>query len=311
MNKAIKACTLLGMAGLIGTAQLTLADGGCEPQDYVDGRPQFNRAQAAEKAGSFDEAYKIGKWLTEGCVSGVDSGQAVALAKRAAHQQGLQDEQQGRFLEAADWFRTKQWHDNVISHEDIDRVMMKSARTSADPDVFQTSHYYFQERKLGREDPRLQELINIAKTNGERELANEAKAFTPLRDTLAELSRASSWFKYVDSGVNKVFDRATQRGDSLVREEAPGPFERALEYYRHVENTAKENELRDRANRLGDVHAGKGEDALALRYYEIAARGDKAEQFRQKSEARQEKNETQRKKTFADGQKSLEEELGF
>ncbi len=312
MNKTLMMSVVFGVAGLMSAAQLTLADSQCQPHDYFDGKPYVKRAKAAEQAGRFKDAYKEAKLSTGECATGVDDTQANALMARVAHKQGLLDEKRGGFLEAADWFEKAQGLDDIKNYDDIDRVMMKYARSApTDLKVFEKAHGHFTNRHLGPGDPNMKELQRIALANGEKELAGEAKAFTPLRDTRQELSRARDWLQYVDGGKQKVFDRATQRGDSLAKDDAPGPFERALEYYRQVQNTQKEKQLQDRANRLGDAHAGKGEDAVALRYYRIAGRDDKGDKFEKETDTKREKAETQRKKEFKKGQDSLEKELGL
>ncbi len=58
MNKTLMMSVVFGVAGLMSGAQLTLADSQCQPHDYYDGKPYFKRAEAAEQAGRFKDAYK-------------------------------------------------------------------------------------------------------------------------------------------------------------------------------------------------------------------------------------------------------------
>jgi hypothetical protein len=294
-------------AGLLGAIQIAQADG-CRREEEFDARPIMKRAQDAEQAGRFKDAHaETRRIYQEPCATGVDDRQIKTFRTRVARKQAELDEKQGRFADAADWFGKTE------SYADVDRVMMKHAKSApTDLRVFGGAFNYFDRgRQAGRSEAHVAELKKMAAANGERELANEEKRFTPLRTTTDELEKARDWYRYVDGGEKKVLDRAVKRGDTLAKDDAVGPLERALAYYRYAHDAAKEKQVKDRAAKLGDTHAGKGEHALAVRYYELAGQNEKARQLGARAEAQQQKSETQRKQQFDKDQKALEKELGL
>jgi hypothetical protein len=194
-----------------------------------------------------------------------------------------------------------------------DRAMLKFAHAAPqDLKVFKKAFAFFNGgRPGGRSEAHLKEVRKIAAANGERELAGEDKTFSPVRDTQEELTRARDWLLYVDGGEKQVFERAVRRGDALARDDAAGPLERALAYYRFARHAAKEKALRDRAARLGEQHAAKGDSALAVRYFELAGQKGKAAQLAGDVKAQEKKAETRRRQAFDKDTKSLEKDLGL
>jgi tetratricopeptide (TPR) repeat protein len=278
-------------------------DGGCEKADLVSGRAFVNRALAAERNGNYLVAMAEIRRVPA-CAPDVNFEQLATLRLHVARRLGEQEEKGGRFKDAAAWFQEA---DRPV---DVDRVMDEWGKSAShDPDVFEKVYRYFEN---GRPNPaRLAELRRIAVRNADEELANEDKAFTRFRDTTDLLDKARHWLRYVEGGEMKVMERAVLRGDTLAKQESPGTFESALTYYRYAEDQQREALLRDRALGLAEAHERQGESALAIQYYEIGGRRDKADVLRKQTRTQMQKDERARKKKFATDQKALEKELGF
>jgi hypothetical protein len=116
---------------------------------------------------------------------------------------------------------------------------------------------------------------------------------------------------YAGSGSGKVFERAEKRGDTLAADDARRSIENAIAYYEFAEKPQKARGVRDRARKLGDEHARKGENRLAVEFYQIAGDSSKAEALEKKSEAEKQKSESARQDKFKKDQQSLEKELGL
>jgi hypothetical protein len=298
-------CLVPGVAALVlfaGCLPPAFADG-CGKEDLGSGRPFVSRAQAAENSGNFKAAFDAIRHVPA-CAPDVDFKQLNAMRLRVARRLGGQEEKQGRYESAAHWFR------DAESLEDADRAMDEWGKSaSRDPDVFEKVFRYFDNGRP--DDARLKELRRIAAHNANEELANEDKAFPVARDTTDLLNRARRWMRYVEGGEKKVLDRAAARGDARAKDESPATFQSALAYYRYARDTQRESRLRDRAVALAEAHERKGEPALAVQYYQIAGRHDKASTLQKQTRAQVQKDESTRKKNFATDQKALEKELGF
>ncbi len=307
--RTIAWCRLaLALGGLLaGLSAAVRADDVCEEREKFDGRPYVQRAQTAEQAGRFKEAHAEASKAMSVCARQIDAAQVQAMTRRLAGKIGEQEERAGRPEEAARWYLQAE------RVPDADRAMLKHAQAaSQNPAAFHKAWSYFDRgRPGGRSASHIEELRKIAAANGERELAAEGKHFTPLRDTLDELGRARDWLRYVDRGEERVNARAVARGDALARDDAPGPLERALPYYRFAGDAAREKALRERAGRLGDAAAAKGDAAAAVRYYELAGLTGKAAQLARNVKAQEQKAEAKRRQAFDKDTKALEKELGL
>lgn len=185
----------------------------------------------------------------------------------------------------------------------------------------------------------LKELENIALRNIDEELVQEEKAFNkkempfeqknkPVMESLEHLIIARDWYNlFGDLRQNKAVERAEKRGDVLSKDDKPQSLANARDYYGFAEDGEKARKVIEKANRLGDAHAKKGDYATAMAYYYISDTGEnearikemesrlekeneKKEQDRQRAIKEMMKNENKQKE-FKKGQEELEKELGF
>jgi hypothetical protein len=98
-----------------------------------------------------------------------------------------------------------------------------------------------------------------------------------------------------------------QRGDALLAENTVRSIELAMEYYHFADNQAKAKQAQERAGKLGDDAARKGEHGLAARYYGLS--GDRTKM--KAVEKQKEKTESKRQDQFKKDQQALEKELGL
>ena len=302
--KGLPCAGMLALALFAGFLSPAFGDGGCEKADLGSGRPFLNRAQAAEKHGDFEGAFKEIRRVPA-CAPDVDFKQLSAMRLRMARRAGEQAEKAGRYESAANWYREGE------SQQDQDRAMDKWGKSATrDLAVFEKVYRYFEN---GRQNAaRVAELRRIAARNADEELANEDKAFPDaLHSTTDILDKAREWLRYTDVGEKKAYDRAAMRGDTLARDESPETFRRAFSYYRYANDSRRESALKDRASKLGEASERKGEPLVAAQYYDIAGNHDKSEALRKRTAAQMQKDETVRKKKFSADQKALEKELGL
>jgi hypothetical protein len=306
------------MAAMMGATQLALADSDCNASNTTDGRPYFKRAQAAEQAGRFKDAFKEANTLLEGdCFTGYDSREVRALLNRVLNKQGSLSEKQGRLDEAFDnYIRSYRYEDqDKIKYTDADRVKMKQVNASPrDRQVVSGAIAYFQGRndRIGQDGARVTELRQLAAKNADFELANEEKAFSARKESFDELGKAKDWLYLVgESAAKKVRDRAEQRGDTLAKEDIYRHLENAKRYFSFAEAKQKEKALQDKALRLAQEHEKKGEINQAKDFYSLAGESAKGNELQAKSDAQHKKSEDKRQKQFKKGQDDLEKELGL
>lgn len=295
-------------AGIVcWTAPAAYADGEvCTEKEKKIAEGTLRKAEEAEKAGRTQEAYKA---ATQGipfldCASNPYK-RRDGMIERTSRKLGTEAENAGRFGEAFEYYRAPQRY--IRSDSDpgnADRAMLKHAKARPNEyKVVSEAAAYFAQRNLSSS---LKEVRGIAKRGGDEMLAKEEKAFAARRDSLDILVSAREWLDLV--GESRTANaRAEQRGDTLLADGSFRSVERAFSYFDFTENKKKLAAAKDRARTLGDQHAGKGDHALAAKFYELS--GDEAKAAA--VEKQKEKAETTRQEKFKKGQKSLEKELGF
>lgn len=301
IRKITTACILsVGLAGL--TLPLAFADG-CPDQEIAAETQKMKKAEDGEKAGKLREAFNAAKTVAWECL-GHDAGKRrEALIKRVGRTLGDQEEKQGRLKEAFDWYQASGLE------ADADRVMLKQA--NAKPDDTNAVGGAIEHFKRRNNEARVKELRGLASRNVDKWLAAEDKAFAARKDSREELGMARNWVYYAGEGSGKVAERAEKRGDTLAADNARRPIENAIAYYEFAEKPQKVKSVRDKAHKLGDEHAGKGENKLAVEFYQIAGDNTKATALEKKSAAEKQKAESARQGKFDKDQKALEKELGL
>ncbi len=301
MRKIISVCILsAGLAGL--TAPLAFADG-CPDKEIAAETLKMKKAEDSEKAGKLKEAFNAAKTVAWECLGNDAGKRRDALIQRTGRALGDREEKQGRFKEAFDWYQAS----NLDA--DADRVMLKQA--NAKPDDTNTVARAIEHFKRRNDETHVKEMRGIASRNADKWLAAEDKAFAARKDSRDELGKAKDWAYYSGSGFGKVFERAEKRGDTLATDDARRSIENAVAYYEFAEKPQKAKGVRDKARKLGDAHAGKGENKLAVDYYNLAGDNAKARELDKKSEAERKKTESTRQDKFKKDQQSLEKELGL
>jgi hypothetical protein len=306
------------IAGMVGETQLALADSECNASNTTDGRPYFKRAQAAEQAGRFKEAFKEANTLqVENCLSGYDNTEVRALLSRVLNKQGALSEKQGRLDEAFDnYIRSYQYEEqDKIKYADADRVKMKQVNASPrDRKVVSGAIAYFRGRndRTGQDGARVTELHQLAAKNADLEFTNEAKAFAARKESFTELESAKDWLVLIgDAEVKKMRERAEQRGDTLAKEDTLRYLENAKHYFSIAEAKKKEQMVKDKALRLAQAHEKNGEITQATGFYSLAGDSAKGNELQSRSDAQHKKSEEKRQKQFNKGQDDLEKQLGM
>lgn len=296
---AISACAAL-------LAPSAFADGeGCTASQTASSDGQLKKAEAAEKAGRDQEAYKI---VTQQIRFLECAGNAYkrrdGLLERTSRKLGMAAEKAGQYGEAHTYFITPYRNRVDYPLADADRAMLKHAK--ANPEnykIVSQALSYFD----GREGkPHFKDVRGLAGTAGSNALAKEEKSFATRRDTLNELQTAKQWLDLSGEG-KRAHARAEQRGDTVLSEGTVRSVELAMQYYSFADNKTKEKQAQQRAAKLGDEAARKGDDGLAARFYELSGDQSKLEAV----EKQKAKTENRRQDKFKQDQKSLEKELGL
>jgi len=297
-TRAALVCLLV--AGIPPAAR---ADSLCESdKDARAAEAQVARARALEEQGKWAAASDAAGRVNVDCAR--SPPQVKALRQRTARKAGEEAERKPD-LEAA--FR---WYQVAESLADADR--MKLAQVKADPGsekVVSGGLAWFRQRG---EEKGLVEVRAVAGRNAERALADEEKAFASVaRDSQAELGRAMTWFRHAGAGEERALQRAEKRGDQLAAEDTRKDLRGALAYYRLAGKEAKGQGVREKARRLGEAHARKGEAAVAADFFAIAGDQARATETRRAGEAEAQQAEKKRQKGFEKDQAALEKELGL
>ena len=294
----------LVIAGVVGLwSSAAWADSLCpERSKQAAADAQVKRAEDLERAGKAREAYGAAEKADPDCVT--DSQRYDALKKRAARAVGADEEKKSRFKEAFDWYERAQ------STADAGRMQRKLVETTPD-DINTVSHaidfFVRQQDSVQEKALRAHALKNVDKA-----LVEEEKQFASVsKDSLEELGRARNWSSYAKAGEERIRARAAKRGDALALEEGRKFLSLALKYYNTAGQPDKEQKVREKARTLAKQYESKGEGVVAAEYYAIAGDSGKATTVQKQTEARDQKAEESRKKTFKKEQGDLEKALGF
>lgn len=287
---------------------------------YTNVSAFMKQARTDEKAGRYRDAYaSIQRIDKTECPSNYDVDEFHAIKKRLNLKFGEQAEKEAHFYpEAAKYFHAAE------SFADEDRVMMKYARSApTNIKVFATAFGYFdRDRHDGHSESDIRKLKAIASAAAAAELKKEDAAFarvsashansiTAISESRKHLEIARDWLRFVPEQMKDVSARAVQRGDKFAAEDGRESLRTALDYYGFAENPGKEKSVRNKARRLGDEHAKKGETLVAVDFYRIAGDTDKADALDKRSKQERAKVEQKRQKNFKKESDDLEKELGF
>jgi hypothetical protein len=300
MNKTKFIFVVLALA--VMNPPVVIADG-CPDKEIAAETLKMKRAEDSEKAGKLKEAFNTASTVAWECLGNEAGKRREALMKRVGRTLGDQEEKQGRLKEAFGWYQASGLE------ADADRVMLKQA--NAKPDDTNAVGGAIDHFKRRNNEARVKELRGLASRNVDKWLAAEEKAFAARKESREELGKARDWVYYAGTGSAKVTERAEKRGDTLAADSARRSIENAIAYYEFAEKPQKAKGVRDKARKLGDEHASKGENKLAVEFYNIAGDTARAAALEKKSEAEKQKTESARQDKFKKDQQSLEKELGL
>jgi hypothetical protein len=263
---------------------------------------QLKQAEDLDRAGKFRDAYSAAQKANIECIT--DYKRHDALLKRTAKAAGAEDEKKGQLKEAFEWYERAQ------SPADAGRMQRKMVE--AKPDDINTvsraiDYFKRQDDAAQEKSMRAHALKNVNKA-----LGAEEKSFASVaKNSLTELELAKNWSYYAQAGEDQVRARAAKRGDTVAAEDGRKFLELALSYYDRAQQPDKVQKVRDKARALAKQHESKGEGVAAADYYVIAGESGKASAVQKETEAREQKAEESRKKTFKKDQDDLEKALGF
>jgi hypothetical protein len=287
-------------------APAAFADGeGCTAGEKKAVEGALKKAEEAEKAGRYKDAYQTAtSYFGEpGCAAN-GYKRHDGLIERTSKKLGAEAEKAGRFGEAHEYYIAPQRRRADYPLADADRAMLRHAK--ANPDNYKIVSQavdYFNSRE-GK--PHLKEVLALATNGGDKMLAKEEKAFAARKDPLADLQKAREWLDLAGEG-KRANARAVQRGDTLLAEGSIRAVELGFQYYDFARDKQKLESAKNRARKLGDDAAAKGDHGLAARFYGLS--GDKSRV--KAAEKQKEKVEAGRQEKFKKEQKSLEKELGL
>lgn len=263
---------------------------------------QVKQAEALDRAGKAREAYGAAKKANFDCVT--DYKRHETLLKRTAKVVGAEEEKKGKLNEAFEWYERAQ------SEADAGRMQRKIVESKPN-DMNTVSHAidYFRNHNDAAQGKAMRA---HALKNVEKSLTAEEKSFASVaKNSLTELGLAKDWSYYAQAGEDQVRARAAKRGDIVAAEDGRNFLELALSYYDRAQQPDKAQKVRDKARALAKQHESKGEGLVAADYYAIAGDSTKASAVQKETEAREQKVEESRKKTFKKDQGDLEKALGF
>jgi hypothetical protein len=265
---------------------------------------QLAQAGKSEQAGNARAAHAALQKVDSDCLSSASDKRREAMRKRIGKKLGDEDEKNGRLKEAFGWF------DGSGNTADAGRVMLKRAQARPDDRAtFGTALDYFKNR--GPADS-LKTLRTLAAQNARQVLATEEKQFAADRNSLDVLGKAKDWLYYTEAPENRLAaERAEKRGDTLAAETTRHFLRLAISYYDFAGKPEKTRSIRDKAKKLGDEAARKGEGEVAVEYYQIAGLKNEARDLQKRTETKQRQDEGQRQKQFKSDQDKLEKELGL
>jgi hypothetical protein len=263
---------------------------------------QFARAQQAEKAGRWAEAYDAASRALTDCAR--SPNEVTALKHRTAQKLGLEAERKQELERAFGWYQSAE------ALPDADRIKLAQVKKRPEDQGEMSGAIDWFKRR--RNDAALREVRAIAARNADQAFAAEEKAFAGFgHDSLEPLGRARSWLGYAGAGDQRALARAEQRGDTLAADDTRASLGLALRYYQVAGKEQRGRSIREKARRLGEAHARQGEASVAADFFAIAGDEARASQTRDAARAKDEKAEKTRQKTFEKDQSKLEKELGL
>ncbi len=282
-----------------------LADSLCPgAKEQKQAEAQFSQADKSEQAGNARAAHAALQKVDSDCLGSASSKRFEPMRKRLGKKLGDEEEKNGRLKEAFEWF------EGSGHTADAERVMLK--RVQARPDdrsTVGTAFEYFKSRGVASS---LKTVRALAVQNARQVLATEEKQFAANRDSLDTLGKAKDWLYYAEAPENRLAaERAEKRGDTLAAETTRHFLRLAVSYYDFAGKPEKTRSIRDKAKKLGDEAARKGEGEVAAEYYLIAGLKNEARDLQKRTEAKQRQDEGQRQQQFKKDQDKLEKELGL
>ena len=288
-------CTLAFVTG----AAAAWADELCpEPDRKAAAKAALSKAQALQASGKLQEAWDAAGKADSDCAD------VYTVKQQIGKGIGAEKEKNGRIDEAIDWYQ------RVSADADATRVISKATGDRSDDASFigRAIEYFRLKNDKGNE----QKMRDIAKSNVEKQLAEEEKHFaTQLKNSDTSLQKAQEWTYYAQSGQEKVKARAQQRGDFFAKDDSRMALKKAISYYFIGSLEGKIKSVKAKASALGKQAEAKGEPEMAADYYMIADQGDAAKAITKQAEAAKQKAEESRQKTFKKDQGDLEKALGF
>jgi hypothetical protein len=296
---------IAAVLALMLTTYLPVASAdGCRTEEEKAAAAQMRKAEDGERAGKLKEAYETAGRIDSMCLAGDGYKRHEAMQKRIGLQLGQQEEKQGRFAAAFDWYKRSG------NAAEADRVKMQQVNASPrDRNLVSNAIDHFRFRN---NDARVAELRQLAAKNADLELADEDKAFAARKESFDELGKARDWLYLVgETAAKKLRERAERRGDTLLQEDTFRHLKSAKRYFGMAEAKSKEQALQDKALRLAQTHEKQGEIAQARDFYHLAGAGAKGDELEKRAEAQHEKSEEKRQQRFKQEQGDLEKELGM
>ncbi len=269
-----------------------------EPDRKAAAKAALSKAQALQASGKLQEAWDAAGKADSDCADVYTVKQQIGKAI------GAEKEKNGRIDEAIDWYQ------RVSADADATRVISKATGDRSDDASFigRAIEYFRLKNDKGNE----QKMRGIAKSNVEKQLAEEEKQFaTQLKNSDTSLQKAQEWTYYAEWGKDRVRERARTRGDFYAKDDSRMALKKAISYYSIGSLEEKIKSVKAKAAALGKQAEAKGEPEMAADYYMIADQGDAAKAITKQAEAAKEKAEESRKKTFKKDQGDLEKALGF
>lgn len=266
------------------------ADGCITTTDKAD-FDKLDKAEWAEKAGRYQEAYATAESLLDACFNEPEAARIYSVLKKTSPKLGKDAEQKGKFVEAYDYYK---YYDGSAA----DRVQMKLAASR--PEDIKTVRpvvFYFRDKreKLGRVTPDHLGSGDLDRTRRNvmyRSMSiDQLDAIDPGREQ--RLQAIGGYQARLDEIALKNGDRFLAEEDKVFAERKTSAAAKTdtlaeLESARSwLELAGKEKRAADRAIRRGDAlmaDDGRRSLVLAISYYEFAADAKKEQSVRDKAQ---------------------------
>lgn len=242
----------------------------CTKAEIAAANADMKKAEDLARAGNWRAAYAATDTPTINLCA-VDLPPWRALRKRAAHLIAADEEKNGRFQKAYEWY----WQ--AASIPDAGRMQHKLVEAQPqDINVVGQAVSFFKEQN----DPVQEKAMRgYAAQNIERLLALEQQKFIGLTrvTTTQYLGDASNWAYLALTGQDRIKARQLQRGDTLAVETSPRELQGAINFYEQAGADDRAAKVKVRARALADANLKKGDTVTAAALYKVAGDNDKAE----------------------------------